>query len=672
MLRRIEQQSKKDCGPVCLAMIIEYYKGYIDLEEIKEKTFTGVNGSTAYNLIEYAKEIGFESYGLKTSIEEVNIFPCIGHVIINNSYMHYVVIEKVDKKYVYIKDPGSNKIKYKKDDFNKIYNGVVIILFPKQNILNNPKFKLKDFIVNIINSSKKEIRDLIVISFFITIFSIIVSYYLQVMLENIDYSSVRLNLIFVLFGLVYFLKVLGDFFRNKILTIINEKIDLNLTFNTFKQIIMLPYNYYSNHTTGEIVSKINDLEAVRNVINKVAISIFIDLPLTVIALFILYLISDVLFFISLVMLLGYLVLTFIFKNIFKDFVSSCQNKKSLYTSYMVEGIQGFETVKGCNKERNVLKKFEGKFVDYLETMYRFENVYNLQYFIKEIISNFGFLILVFVGINLVRDEILTIGSLLTFNSLLVYFLQPIRNILDLDVTISLAYNSILRVLNFYKLENDFKGCIKVDGNILIKGLSFSYDEREIIKNCNLSVCSGEKVCLTGVSGSGKSTLCKILKQYHKVNRNMVYLDGLDINDISSSDIVYVSQNEILFTDTILNNVGNNYKINDLCLVNEITDKLNLGYNTLVEENGFNFSGGQKQRMVLARALSSCGKLIIIDEGLSQMDVSMERVILKNIFNYFKDSTFIIISHRLDNLDLFDRFIKLDKGEVINNDIRNKK
>ena len=169
----------------------------------------------------------------------------------------------------------------------------------------------------------------------------------------------------------------------------------------------------------------------------------------------------------------------------------------------------------------------------------------------------------------------------------------------------------------------------------------------------------------GSSGSGKSTLFKILKQHHEIKRDMVYVDGIDINDYKLNNIVYVSQNEILFTDTIENNIGNDiYNIAKICMIDEITKKLDLGYKTLVEENGFNLSGGEKQRIILGRALANNFDILIIDEGLSQVDTNMERKILKNIIEKYENKTIIFISHRLDNMDLFNQVIKLEKGNLV--------
>lgn len=203
------------------------------------------------------------------------------------------------------------------------------------------------------------------------------------------------------------------------------------------------------------------------------------------------------------------------------------------------------------------------------------------------------------------------------------------------------------------------------GDIVVNNLTYTYNEEEkILNNVNLTIKEGSKVLIYGPSGSGKSTFLKILKGYYPTNRGSVFIGDIDLCDYKNNDIVYISQNEVLFTDSIINNIGNNEQFLNLakmCKVDEIVQNNNLGYNMIIEENGFNISGGQKQRIVLARALNNLKNILLIDEGLSQVDTNMERVILKNIFKYFKDKTIIIISHRLDNLDLFDEMIKLENG-----------
>ena len=244
----------------------------------------------------------------------------------------------------------------------------------------------------------------------------------------------------------------------------------------------------------------------------------------------------------------------------------------------------------------------------------------------------------------------------------------------MDDSIKQSKIAIKKILNLFYTKNS-NGILdkNMKGDIVFKNLSYSFnDDEKVLENINLKIEKNSKVMVIGSSGSGKSTLFKILKKYYDIPRDKVYIDNIDLNDYQKSNIVYVSQNEILFSDTIYNNIDSNNIINisKICLVDEIVRKNQLGYNMLIEENGFNLSGGERQRIILARALANEFDIIVIDEGLNQVDTNMERIIIKNLLESYDDKTIIFISHRLDNMDLFDQVIKLEKGKIIDDISKN--
>ena len=524
--------------------------------------------------------------------------------------------------------------------------------------------------------------NIFILSLFITFFSIITSFYTEYMIEAVtSLSKYNLHIIFYIFFLIYLLKIVTEFIRNKSLITINQKIDLNLTIDTYNKIIDLPYSYYQGRSTGDILSRINDLDNVRDMISKVALSLFIDLPLTLISLIVLYIINSTLFMIGLIILVLYFIIIILFRGAFNDYIVKIKTKKSESTSYMIETISGFETIKGTHLERSVKDKFEKKYVKFLKDIFNYQNLYFLQDFFKEIINNIGFIVITLIGCLLVIENKLTLGSLFTFSSLLVYFLEPIKNIINLDSVIKEAKHSLKRVLDIITYDTSENGIVEEfkNGNIKFNNLCFTFNDRDyILKDINLSIKKNSKVMIVGKSGSGKSTLLKLIMKYYSVENNKIFINNIDINNYTKktidNNILYLSQNEILFNDTLYNNliVGNSessnlLEISKMCYIDEIIDS-NLGFNMLIEENGFNLSGGEKQRIMLARALLKKFNILIIDEGLNQVDINLERKILKNIFKKFKDKTIIVISHRLDNLDLFDELIEIEKG-VLKNEVK---
>ena len=683
------QDEIKDCGVSCIQMIIKYYGGYIKKSNLLEMTKTSKKGTTAFNIKETLINLGFDAKGIKCDLKDINkdniVLPCIANVTVDNSYKHFIVIYEINfkKKYLIIGDPADKvrKINYK--EFIKIFNNVLIVFFPIKTLQKEEDVSKINFIFNLLKPHKKTLINIFILSIFITLFSILTTFYTEYMINSLNfYSKKYLILLFCIFFSIYILKILSNYFRNKLLLFINQKLDLVLTLDVFNKIIKLPYNYYQNRTTGDVISRINDLESVRDMISKVALSIFVDLPLTIISLIVLYFINNTLFVIGLIILVLYFIIIVVFRKSFNDYIKKIQVKKGEATSLMIESISGFETVKGMHIEENIKNKFEKRYVKYLKDIFKFQDLFYLQSLFKEIIDNIGFIVITLIGCLLVINEEMEIGRLLTFTSLLVYFLDPIKNIINLDTMIKEAKNSLKRILDITSYEEEKNGLVGefVNGDIEFKNLDFSYNDRDyILKDINLKIKKNSKVMVVGESGSGKSTLFKILLRFYKSKNNKIFINNIDLNnyDINTlnNNILYLGQNEILFNDTLYNNLNfgnsNSSKILDICKLCEV-DKIidsNLGYNMMIEENGFNLSGGEKQRIMLARTLLKNFNILIIDEGLSQVDVNVERKILKNIFNYFKDKTIIFISHRLDNLDLFDNLIKIEKG-VINNVYKN--
>lgn len=668
-------------------MVIKYYKGYINKNTLLEMTKTNKEGTTMYHLNDTLLKLGFDSKGVKCNLEDIIkeniILPSIANVTINNSYKHFVVIYEINfkKKYLVIADPNNKIMKMKFEEFKKIFNNSLLIFYPLKKIPIEKNLSLIKFIINLIKIHKKPLTNIFILSIFITLFSIITSFYTEYMINTLNtLSKYNLFIIFYIFFLINVLKLITDYVRNKSLLYINQKLDFRLTIDTFNNIIELPYHYYHDRTTGDVLARINDLEKIRELISKVALSLFIDLPLTIVSLVILYIINSTLFIIGLIILILYFIIIILFKYPFTESINNMKIKQSEITSYMIESVSGFETIKGINIEKCVEEKFESKYVKFLKEIFNYQNLYFIQDFFKELINNIGFIVITLIGCLLVVEDKMTLGALFTFTSLLVYFLEPIKNIMTLDNVVKDAKESLKRILNIITYDTNKDGVINEfkNGDIEFKKLDFTFNDRDyILKNIDLKIKKNSKVMVVGESGSGKSTLFKLLKKYYSVKNNKVFINNIDINNYDkktlSENIIYLSQNEILFNDTLYNNLifddsdtSKLLEITKMCYVDEFLDN-NLGFNMLIEENGFNLSGGEKQRIMLARALLKKFEILIIDEGLNQVDINLERKILKNIFKKYKDKTIIIVSHRLDNLDLFDNLIEIEKGVVIKNE-----
>ena len=670
-----KQEGLKDCAAACVQMILKYYKGYLSITDLNEDLKLEKDGVSAYNIINTLEKHGFKSNGIKANILDLEkMTPCIAHVTLENKYNHYIVIYKINKlsKSIVIADPGSKIKKISLEKFNKIYNNIAIIMHPLKPVEFRNYQKHYSFL-NIIKNERKLIKDLIFISLIYMILSITGSFYMKYLIDKLSFSETLITIIFLFFLIIKVHQNITNFVRVKILISLNKKVDMRLKTVTMKKILELPYNYYRNKTTGEILTRFEELNKVREALTKILLTIFLDIPLSVISLVIMSIISKELTLVAVTLIILYSLTIKIFKPSIENNIEKEQIKKARLNSHLTEHIGGIETLNSLRIKKLSYQKYETFYTQHLNQIIKIDKLINLQTTIKENINQIGEMIIIYIGVLLVKNDELTIGALLSFTSIMHFFLSPIKNLLSLDFEL-IESTKILKRINEILHTNQVTEIVKqTKGNIEINNLTFSYNDKNILKNINLKIKPGEKILMTGKSGSGKSTLLKILMKYYNVDRTKVKINNIDICDIIP-DSIMISQQETLFTDSIENNIKldnskNFINITKLCRVDEIINTKQ-GYKTIIEENGFNISGGQKQRIVLARALNRAKDVLLIDEGLNQVDSDLERIILNNIFEEYKDMTIIIVSHRLVNMDLYDRFIKLEKGVVKKDVLKN--
>lgn len=677
------QEGNKDCGVCCLLSIIRYYNGNISLNKLMEMTKTTKNGTTFYNLSEAASKIGMASKAYYVDdFNNISVYSCpfISQVI-RNGYTHFVVVYKISKDKLLIMDPALGSLYMSREKFLNIWTGY-IMMFEKVKILPNYKDEkyINKLLYGLILNNKKIIVNCLLLTLMFCFLTIGYSVYLKVMIDKVlNQDKYLLIVISLIFFIVILFRSLTNLFRNQMLSYFNMKVDISLFLNSFKRILLLPYNYYKNKTTGEIISRVNDLSYIKQIISQLLTTVFLDIVLLLFSLVCLYFINSKMFVISFFIAILYVIIIFIYPRFIKTKIYESQAEVAKVNSYLVESISGLETIKGLRCEKMVNDRLESYYTKAQATIFDYNIISNGVLFLKDLIFYVGVLLINYVGCVDIMNGNFTVGSLLTFNTILGYFLNPLQNFIDLADDYVYVRGVFKRANGLYEVKLDdleSKNGLRVEGDISFNNLDFSFNGKDqILKSIKIEFKAKEKILLLGNSGSGKSTLLKIMYKYYDVSRGMVLVNGIDINDFSISDIrddiIYVSQNETLYTGSIKDNILLNRDIDykdflDMCCYlevdNIIKDNL-LGYDFLLEENGANISGGERQRIILARALFKKGNIILIDEGLSQMDIDLERRVLKRIFSIFKDKMIIVVSHRFNNMDLYDKVFKLKDGMV---------
>ena len=364
----------------------------------------------------------------------------------------------------------------------------------------------------------------------------------------------------------------------------------------------------------------------------------------------------------------------------KLYIKVCNGEEKV-NSYLFEALSNVDTIKGGHIEKRLSDKFLLLYRDLLEKNYLYLLFVSISKFIKDNIKNILLLVVYCMGSIYILRETMTIGDVLLYQTFLLYFLGSVEEIIYI---VDEYYNykiALDRVEDLYTITSEkFNGSFYyysyvLDGDIKFNNLTYKFGSKKILDNISLVIRKGEKILLTGESGTGKSSLVKILMRYLEVPYGMCSISGIDINHYHleniRKNISYVSSNDFLFTDTLYNNLTlerdiSDDLLNEVCKVtkvDEVIKKRDTDYKMMVEENGFNFSNGERQRIILCRYLLRNSNIYIFDEAFGQIDFEKEREILKEMFSYLNNKTIIVISHRLNNKKLFDRWIKIIDGKI---------
>lgn len=677
----VKQVDLKDCGACSLLSIIKYYNGFVPLETIRMDTHTTRLGTTAFHLINAAKKYGFDAAGTKIEPDNIKnlILPVIAHIQVENKYNHFVVIYKYnkDKNTITIMDPakGFQTIDYEK--FQETWSKIIIQLFPHSKI---PKLKNNRSIINLflklVPSQKNILIELISSSMLFTILSIITSFYLKIAINDITYHNLNaLKLIIGLFIGLNIIKVIVNYIRDYYENYLNKNIDLEIMIPFFQHLFLLPLNVINNRTTGEIVKRVEEINNIKDLFSKIFVTIFLDLLLGIASAIVLYNINTTLFLLLLVICFIYMLVGLIFNPaIYKKIVANIEYETD-FNHEVIEKVDNFLTLKNVHRIDMVNKQIEYKYCRFLKNSFKLNSFFIKVNSLKKFINELGLCIIMSVGCYLILKTKLSLIDLITFNSLLIYMFDPLKNIIDLLPRINYLKASFNKINEFLDLKEekilDYNERF-LNGDIEFNNLTFSYDDYNYIcKNFNLTLKKGTKVMLKGHSGCGKSTICKLLYRLYDISSGCIKIDGINILDYNlntiRNNITYLAQKEDIFTDTIYKNIVldrnvsvQKFKmISELCHLEDIVLKKPLRYETVIGNNLTSLSGGEKQRILLARALLKKSSIIILDESLSEVEETLERIIMEDLFVKFSDKTIIYISHR-GNEDLFDQVIDFEE------------
>ena len=684
----VMQMEALECGAACLCMIAAYYKKWIPLTQVRADCGVSRDGSVAKNILNAARSYGFDAAGYKLEPESIEAltFP----MIIHWNFNHFVVLCGIDRKKgkVYINDPARGKVTVSMQEFDESFTGIALTAVPNETFKPEGKPKsvwgfakrclkgaLLPFVLAVLLSIVGMVIDLTSPIFQKVFIDNLLSGKNREWLEPFLGLMVGVLIVQIFVGIiesVYWLKIRGKF-------------ALTSSAEFMWHVLRLPLEFFSQRNVGDVVSRQNSTATIAlTLINKIA-------PLLVGAIqIVLYLFLMVNYSLGLTIigLLAVVMNMFVARYVSErmlDYQRASISNQGKLTSVTYAGFEMIETIKSTGAENGYFERWAGYYTKQNNASAKIAKFTQYVSVIPSLIKSMTDIIIQFSGIYLIMQGQFTIGSFMAFTGFLGRFLGPVQSFVDVYqnyIGMRCDMERVDDVLEYptdvHEFKNvDLKDDRKLLGEIEVKDITFGYGRlsKPILSNFSMSLKPGQWVAIIGGSGCGKSTIAKLVTGLYKPWSGTITFDGKKKEDIDPykfhSSLAMVDQEKVMFHDTIKNNITMwDSSIEDFAVmmaakdsdIHEAIITRPEGYNHVLSEGGKDFSGGQCQRIEIARALAQEPTIIILDEATSALDAKTEHKVMENIRK--AGCTCIVIAHRLSTIRDCDEIIVLDKGEVV--------
>lgn len=688
----VPQIDTRDCGVAALASIAKFYGSDYSLAHLRELAKTTKEGTTALGIVKAAKKMGFETRPIQADMTLFDMddvpYPFIVHVNKDGKLQHYYVVYQNKKDHLIIGDPDPTvKItKMTKERFASEWTGVAMFLAPEPSYKphKDKKNGLMSFLP-LIFRQRSLIFYIVLASLLVTLINIGGSYYLQGILDDYIPNQMKSTLGIISIGLIitYILQQMMSFSRDYLLTVLSQRLTIDVILSYIRHIFELPMSFFATRRTGEVISRFTDANSIIDALASTILSLFLDVSILIIVGSALLVQNTNLFLLSLISVPIYIIIIFTFMKPFEKMNNAVMQSNSMVSSAIIEDINGIETIKSLTSEESCYQKIDSDFVDYLDKSFRLSQYSILQSSLKQGAQLVLNVIILWFGAQRVIKGEISIGQLITFNTLLSYFTNPLENIINLQTKLQSAKVANNRLNEVYLVESEFKDaqlltdtqCLH--GDIEFEGVSYKYGfGPDTLSDIQLTIKKGDKVSLVGISGSGKTTLAKMIVNFFEPYKGRIALKQHDLKLIDKKilrqHINYLPQQAYIFSGSILENLtlGANQAISqedilkacDLAEIRKDIEQMPMGYHTELSD-GAGLSGGQKQRIALARALLTKAPVLILDEATSGLDVLTEKKVIDNLMA-MADKTIIFVAHRLSIAERTNQVIVLNQGKVI--------
>ncbi|OFX26689.1 MAG: ABC transporter ATP-binding protein [Bacteroidetes bacterium GWA2_31_9] len=701
-----------DCGPTCLRMISKHYGKNYTLEYLREKCSITREGVSLLGISQGAEAVGFRTIGVKVSLEmlyEEKPFPFVAHWNQN----HFIVVYDIKKKRsrnksadgddyeVFVSDPSHAQLKYNKNEFiegwastvtNGKNEGIALLLEPSPDF-----YKIEDekvdksgiwYLFSYLKPYKKFIVQLslglILGSLLQLIFPFLTQSIVDIGIQNQDINYVYLVVIAQL--VLFFSRTMVDFIRSWILLHISSRINISLISDFLYKLMKLPISYFDTKLTGDIMQRIDDHSRIENFLTSSTLEILFSFFNIVIFGIVLAIYDINIFVLFIIGTLLYTLWVIVFLKKRREIDFKRFGKMSSNQSSIIQLITGMQEIKlsGCERQ----KRWEW---EHIQTQLFKINVKSLslnQYqqagavFLNETKNIF----ITFLAASAVINGEMTLGMMLSVQYIIGQLNSPVNQMINFIHSYQDAKLSLERLGEIHLKEDEddidknAMNELPENKSLSIENISFTYDKSEknyVIDNVNIKIPYNKVTAIVGTSGSGKTTLIKLLLGFYRPQIGKIKIGETDLYSIHSGfwrkRCGSVMQDGFIFSDTIANNIAPADDIPDkqklvsavtIANIKEFIETLPLRYNTKIGQDGHGLSVGQKQRLLIARAVYKNPDFFFLDEATNALDANNEKVIMDNLNKFFLGRTVVVVAHRLSTVKNADNIIVLDKGRIV--------
>jgi ATP-binding cassette subfamily B protein len=693
------QHDVMDCGPTCLRMVAKHYGRSFSLQALREKCYITREGVSLMGISQAAESIGFRTLGVTLTYEQLTK-EAPTPLIVHWNQNHFIVVYKTTKNKIYTADPAYGLISYSKTEFMNSWlsnkekgenKGLALLLEPGPEFYNQSGEKINKssfrFLLSYLKSYKNFMFQLFLGVFIGSILQLILPFLTQ---SIVDYGINNRDLGFIYLILIAQLIVIisrqtVDFIRGWILLHLSSRINISLISDFLVKLMKLPIGFFDSRLIGDILQRINDHRRIESFLTNSSLSILFSF-------FNLLIFSIVLGIYSLKILGVFVVgslLYFLWINLFMTKRRELDFKRFMKMSAnqgkIIQIISGIEEIKLNNAERDKRWEWENVQSALFKINIRGLSLNQYQMAGGVLINEIKNIIITFLAASAVVTGEMTLGMMLAVSYILGQLNGPIEQMIDFlrstqDAKISLERLGEIHENKNEEDENELMKIQPVGKKIMVKNLSFRYEgpySSFVLKNLDLEIPENKVTAIVGASGSGKTTLIKMLLGYYPPTEGEIQIGDQNLRNLSHNlwrqRCGVVLQNGYLFSDSIARNIAlgeNNIDTQKLAYsarlanISEFIESLPMGYNTKIGQEGQSLSGGEKQRILIARAIYKSPDFLFLDEGTSSLDANNERTIMQNLFEFYKTRTVVVVAHRLSTVKDAHQIVVLEKGRIV--------